>query len=678
MKTEKTSSNAADSQNIEIGICLDKNANNGWKNRKKTLETLKSHGKKSSPLKKKLAILNKLKNISSENFNVLLEEMKAENFDKFHTEIINNLLANFKVNLSINSEEDLSKTMIKIHRIVEIMHLFLFDQQFLNYLNTNLKKLYAGNWGVSCLLFEISFSHKKKDAGKSDTCDVSMILKQIFKNLKDEKLLFILYILVSFDCSNSSPACDPEQISTEMFREYVLGEISNVNEGNLNVLRTIAKMMGIDQEISLKNQFVNLITVQENEFDFYKQVSDISTSGNLFEGISSDSSLIKSIEKRIKDTSFLDLVGNYIRDKPYLFDKIWKKRSNVNIIPSLARILSKSVKSNYTFVINLISNGKALKDSDLVMISELYKFDVIKPTDFFALLSLYLTSSIYTEKLCILLGSTGRYLLSNKNTNRQTAELLESLKTIECDEISKIHIKNCISKILSPEISNLSILSFLQWYLNYKLEFIIKFGAFSIAEASSTSSEYKFLEYNGDSIINEIKRSKKFCLLVFVQPSIFRNLHFMAKSIQRFKMAEFVTEFYLKILCLILSKSLLFQIVEVIGLLCTSQDDDKVCLGDNAIFSQSAILARVKNMSMPLSAKYKCILILLDLFDEVFYSENLREISQWAKKTNNCEIEASLFNFLEKKGMRMDEIYNIDQEDDSFEQEMAYLRECND
>lgn len=575
-----------------------------WIEKRKSLRMLKSHATQSSSLKKKLGIINRLRNIGTEDFEVLLAELSDENMNRFHTEIVNSLLGNTRM----NAEE--------IHKVVEVVYLYSFDQCFMSYLVASLKKTYTESWAASCIFLEAFYLLKKKDLGTA--------AKYILKNLKEGRTSYVHYVLTSFE------------IDCEIFKEFVAGEISNANEKNIENLRKIAEIMHIDHKISLKSDFIDLVKIADHEFDFYGTAAEPCSSSPALCGEQFTPSMLKCIERRMSDVQFLDFIGQNIHDKPGLIEKLWKKRKNIRIIPSLARIFSKAMKSNSGMITSLLSKLEALKPEDLILLSELYKFNIVKAPELFDMLEFYLSRRMI-EKLCIVLETAGRFLLASKHTNKQTVDLMERLKGVNCMNVEKIHISNCLSRILSSGKSKLTIIDYLRWFF--------------------TSNAPRLLSSTNDPLLARMRESKKFMLIVFMQPSLFGSTKLLADMIELVEMAEFMESFYLNAIPKIRNNSLLFQVVEVLGHLAKGAAEQK------------KMLYSIKNMNASDEIRLRSMLMLLDMFDQSLHHDVLGTITVWARSLRNREVDALLFNFLEKYQ------YPIEDSTDSLEREISCMRE---
>lgn len=648
---------------------INPNINIFWIEKREKLEILKSHNKNGSTLKKKLGIINKLKNLCNENYEALLVELKNENFNKFHTEIINNLLINTK-----NNTCSVSFRITKIYKMVEILYLFLFDSNFLNYLNQTLKKFYTENWYLACLFLEMFYYKRKNEVLKKSNNEMFLAIKHIFKDLTDNKLPFCLYVLKSFDYTilgNDMKSNENEDVKLpifSLFYDFIVEEIEKVNESNFEDIKLIVNIMGLDKEIKVKNSFVDIIKVKDDEFEFYNLANGIQAID--FSDVS-DTLILKNIEKKCNDLPYLDSIGQYIKNKPNLVEKILKKKKPFHLISVYARVLYRSLKNNTSCFMNNILQSKDSSFEDLILLGELYKFDIIKQSDFFYVLEILLSNNV--EKFCTLFSITGRYLLINKTSNNQTVELLEKLKKINFDEVNKIHIKQCVSRIFSPEVSTVDIISFFQWYFNSSNEFTQIINKQSERDDNCTKN-----------VFDIIKESKKLKIIIFMQPSLFKNLNYMAEIIQFFEMDGFFIHFYLTILPKISKISLLLQVIEVVGYLCCDYDKDLFQVespqlqnkyNKKHIMNQHYILNKIKGTKISNSTKYKCILILLDIFDKQHYESNIKEIVSWINKTRNNEIEMLLFNFFEKQNLQKSDYFDkFCISDDNFDLEMDALR----
>lgn len=581
-----------------------------WKSKKASLKVLKSHSTLSTNLKRKQTIINRLKNVSNENFTMLLHDLENENLNKFHTEIVNNLLLNPMI--TNPSLKLYSNVFLEVQKVVEIIYLFSFDSLFFSYLTTTMKKIHSQNWAVSCIFIEVFILNLKIKKSLNSLTTVDNVALSLIKHLKDCPIGLILYTLEFFDCN---PA---------IFNEIIKNEIKNANLENLSALKKCAELMGISDEIRIQDQYVHVITPLKGEFDFYEDFKPIDRA--LLPKFTP--SLIKNIEKKSTDLQLLDFIGQNIYDRPDLVTKLLKKKKKIDFIPCLARILAKCFKNKKTLIDSII--GSSNSESDLVLIAECSKFNIIGSDELFSILYNLLEQN-QVEKLCTILYSAGRFILYKKETNSRAIDLFEKIRSWPMDEISRITATHCVSIVLNPECSKIDILDFFRWFFNKS-------------------------DFEKSEIFDEIKKSKNFLLILFAQPGIFENKPHLLKAIKKSEMYETMVDFYLNAIekTYLTSKTFSLDYVYALGSIVKSRVE------------QCKIIDLILKIRIDEATKYKMILILLDAYDReihVVYLQLIRE-----KSYLSSELESLFFNFCEKYHHEFDM-----EESNSFDRELMCM-----
>lgn len=583
--------------------CMD---DEDWKRKKASLKILKAHSTQSTNLKRKQTIINRLKSLSNENFILLLADLEHENLNKFHTEIVNNLLLNPLIQ---NPQIKIFKNVfLEIRKVVEIIYLFSFDNLFFSYLTTTLKKIYSQNWALSCIFIE-TFVLNTKIKKLQTSQSIESVTMTLIKHLKDNTIGLMLYTLESFDIEHS------------FYLDPIQNEIKKANLDTIEALKKCTEILGISNDIKLDRQYISVIIPLEGEFDFYEEskVTDKSILPKF------SASLLKNIEKKNYDTQMLDYIGQNIFDRPDLISKLLKKKKKLDFIPSLARILSKCYKNKRNFIDSILENNNT--EADLILIAECSKFNIISPDELFNLLYNFLDQN-QIDKLCTILYFAGRFILFKKETNLRAIELFEKIKSSSMDETSKIAATHCISVILNPKCSKLDILDFFRWFFN------------------STNFE------NSELFHEIIKNSKKFLLILFAQPDIFEDKTKLLKAITKSNMLTTMKNFYLDSIekLQMQHKAFTLEYIHTLGLMIKKSED------------QEKILNFILNLSIEESFKYKIAIIIADYFNS---DVRLNFLPIFRERTGiSREFERLFFNFCEKYH------YDIHLEEDSFEREL--------
>jgi len=483
-----------------------------WKDKRATLKTLKMHASHSSKLKRKQAILNKLRSVRPEGFQQLLAELENENFNKFHTEVVNNLLACPAIasppqHLTLQATYSVFQS---IQMAVEVIYLFSFDLTFMSYLISYSKKHHADSWTISCILLETFLLSTKNKKAPLET-----VVAALLKGLKSNHLPFIFYVLEAF------------AVDTAVLVPFVQNEMKAVKEENLELLKAITATLGITDDLHVCKSYIEVIKPAQGEFSFYED-APAPTGGVLPQLFTSV--ILKNIEKRELTPQMLDFIGHSIYGHPELIAKLMSKKKHIDFIPRLARILSKAIKGSRTHCSSILASRAT--DRDLILIAECYKFGLFTPQELFELLNQLVEKGLISE-LCVVLESLGRFIFYKKETNLGSIELLERVKHSPLTSLARAQFSQCISMILNPELSRFGITDFLRWFIRTE-------------------------RYRSSLLFDEIRSSRRALLLVLSDPTFFGNpgaLRAFTAELERAGPGEghrdLIIDFYLKAIPLV-------------------------------------------------------------------------------------------------------------------------------
>lgn len=585
-----------------------------WQNKRANLKILTNHPNTSSTLRKKHAIINKLKSTTTENFSQLLAELESENFNKFHSEIINNLLSSQLIAtpplpLSLQTAHSVFQS---IHRAVEVIYLFSFDLSFMNYLTSYLKKNYLDNWTLSCILLETFLL-----SPKAKTSPIETVILSLLKGLKTSKLPFVFYVLEGFTVDKS------------IFIPFIENEMKAMKETDLEIFRVIAPYLGIKNDPNVSKSYVEVIKPAPGEFNFYSEVPMPGDVKNMvFTPV-----MIKGIERKSHPAYILDYIGQNIYNHPEFVTKLINKKKHIGFIPKLARILSRAIKGNKTLC-NLIFTTQET-EKDLLLIGECYKFGLFNAQELFELMN-QLIEKNQIPKLCIILDNVGRFILYKKETNIQTIKLIEEVKESGINRESKKQFNQCISMLINPKLSNFSLSDFMRWYINNK-------------------------RYKEGEILEEIKKSIRFQLLLMANTGIFKNEESLSGFINVISNEKwpnpgiFFISFYMKIIPIIYEKHkvITFSYINRISILAkTYKEQMNVMLGFNGL-----------EIKEPMKSK-----MMLNVMERFSHSVQSYFLKRMNREGMDGECRAMVFNFCEKHGHEYDF-----EEEDSFEREMETM-----
>lgn len=606
-----------------------------WPERRKNLRILVKHSTQSSSLRQKKTIINRLKSLGSENLQNLLEELELENFSMFHIEIVTNLLSNPPV-ASANDKTSLIPILgifSCIHKIVEIAFFFSFDTFFFGHLLHTLKKSCTKNWAFSCILLETFLLGSKLKKTHNATLEEAALT--LLRGLGYGKVPFILYAISFFDIDKS------------VFIPFMQCEIKKIDENNFQLIKHTMDALGIRENLPSPKSYVDVIKPLPGEFSFYEECK--APENFIFPTV--NTLLIKDIEKRRLEPYILDYIGYSIYEHPELIKKVIGKKKYVDFIPSIARILSKAIKNSQNNYCNSIINCLE-SDSDLILISECYKFGLFTIKELFDLIN-QLIEKNFISKLCAILENLGRFILYKKETNKQAIGMIEQLRQCSLDKLSRIRVSHCISMIINPEFCKIGAFEFIRWFLNSP-------------------------GYEKTVLFEEMKNSSRFILMILSRPEIFNDEKFFTKFIDKIKNSaltdlalkdnngmtnsneEFIRNFYLSAIPKIYrSHKLLSQnYIQALTFLMKNTSQ------------QASILDAFLKGAMDEGSKYKYLLLLLDAADPNLHKGYLEILRH--KLTNDVEFQAMLFNFCEK--YRYEYTFE-DVESDSFEREICRMSE---
>ncbi|KAI5150257.1 hypothetical protein ENBRE01_1384 [Enteropsectra breve] len=601
-----------------------------WPEERAKLEILKGHPQRSSTLKKKLSMINRLKNIADEDISSLVSDLKTENLQKFYVEISNGLLSATR----IHSNDD-------IHRIVRIIYLYSYDQQFMGSIMSQLKKNCSSSWIYSALFAEVYFYVHGT---------IEPVLKTLLKNLSEGSLKLIYYLIESF-----------ADLSSDVLKKYMIKEMSKAEETNVDLIVLICRELDIEAEITLNDNYKEVISLFSGEFDFYIKKSNFEEAEKATRNSQKEESLGKlneSVKSGIKAMSLKNLENKNGSEKPgKMFKKLEASINNIEVldeiaveisghsgkicdllaktkknelIPSIARIISRLTRGKNEIVKGIFSDvSGSFNRNELMLVAELYKFGLIKQADFCALLS-ELFSSKNLRELCLVLEIVGRYMLSQRKSNEYMRGLLEALRAAKTTEMNKLHINNTLAWIFQDGDKKFDITCFFQWYF--------------------TESNFR-----RTGIFEKMSKDRRLMAILFMIPTIFESSEFQVGLIKELRMEGTMRDLYYEELVenREIPKQNAIKMAELLGLLCR-QTHAKIL---EMIFS----LGRLK-----LNERVNMILAVLKNSNEELRKEWIRKL--WEMEVCR-DIKYVLNNFVQEFGT------NIDIEEDSFGMEIEMLQE---
>lgn len=360
-----------------------------------------------SPLKKKLTLLNKLKNIDS-NYTSIITDFIPENMSKFLSEISANILYN------LNDK--------KIDHLLHVIHYFTVYNEFLDIFVSQLQSTIKTNINTNIyyhlilycemMNYFIEYRSLHKIINKTSIEQTIKLFVHLCKDPKYKTMIIDYCIL------NKDKLDDHLEQITYIFTKY---------EENDKL-----------KENFLERNFVKVIDVFENEFDFYEPKDTVET-----------------------DLVIQDLLDNAtsFTDKPELIDSIAKKMIDEKaVIKDIIKCMTKP--QNTVVFARLVSNFDILPkfvqyleaNDNLAFLCELSKHKKYPHRNILKVLEDSIRSKNYAKIICIL-NSCGRFYLQRNDTNHSMRKALEKIVNLknEITGCNRIEINNCLSKIFSKQ-----------------------------------------------------------------------------------------------------------------------------------------------------------------------------------------------------------------------------------
>lgn len=423
-----------------------------------------------SPLKKKLTLLNKLKN-NDTNYQSIIPHFIPENMSKFLPEISANIL----YNLPDKNIEDL----LHIINYFKIYDDFLTT--FVNQIKDTIKANIDGNIFFYIVLYYELMNYF------IETKSLHKIINKI--NLNECVKLFVY---LSKDARQK-----------EMIINYCI-ENKEIMDDYIEQIKIV--FSNYDEEVLLKKHFmernfVKVIEPEEKEFDFYEQREVVDTEYDI-------NYLLENID--------------FFSDKPELIDAIARKVTNEKIIlkdvfKHITKRESVSVLARLVINFEILPKFIVYLESSTVSLPFLCELSKHRKYSFKNIIKV-LEDSIKTKntsKIICILNHCARIYLHRPETNHLMRKALEKIgnlknETTGCD---RIEISNSMSKIFSTQdISNID-----GYLSNCDIKKLDKNIIFILA--------MKPWIFSDDRLVDAINEMGLFCLLKLTEENVFLSLY---------------------------------------------------------------------------------------------------------------------------------------------------------
>lgn len=466
-----------------------------WKEELRALTTREAGRKNNSPLKKKLSIIKRLRNIPCENIEALRTDLASEDMGRFASEIVSSILGS-----KVQSNED-------VKNVVRITSALATDGDFLRSLVSELWRTMcggihsAGEYWLAAYLFDLQTMVQEIRGGVGRTNVVEELCSKLGK---EPRILFLAYLVENHG---------DERSEVEIRRQ--VEKIGAVETGGDSRLAPAMRRLGMDVGQRKCNGFRRIISTHKDEFQYY---TERTTSSESYDGELDMKQIRGYMIRYSENIEKLDALSKSIRNsnnQKEIVSIMMQLKSNMNYITSIARVLKSAgiiSKKMVSLLFKEIYENKHSSRNDVIanclLISEMCKFREVPPGDVFVLLD-HLFRARNIEAYCTCLSGVGRYFLLDEATGYKTREYIEKIKEYRASDVESTHVASCLTKLFS----------FVQ---AAPTDFRGFFRYFFRREAFSRSSK----------LWNSLVRNKATLLFLFLHPWDFEDTEFLVTLIQ--------------------------------------------------------------------------------------------------------------------------------------------------
>lgn len=462
--------------------------------------------KLTSPLKKKLNLLSKLKNIVNTPHENILVEFKNEDMSNFLAEISNILLTQMR------NEDDCHVT---INASVFFMRLYA---TFKNIYIQNLKNLIQNtvkSGSVYLLLliyFEYTFLINEESIEKvfkvlkvsnneMDSARFCMYASSVYKEMTTE--YEEMQNNNSYDsdilAQKNSFYTNPHFTNIKKFIVEFVNEKKEIFDKNLVDITKIYENIN-ENYVKETKDFVKIIEPEENEFDFYSSI-DLAVNGECY----------NEYERFIKQTNTCEIEK--------LTEISIRKIRKCKGMQQICKIMLNN-KNLTERIASMIENTNENSNEECYMLflCELSKFDRYSKTKIIKKGEMFIKDN-NVKMLVLMLDNIARFYLNDVSTNLEMRCLLQKIKTYknQCTEIMRIEINSCLSRIIKRKRNENVMNDFLCYTIKKGFDPCCDFG--------------KLI-------------SKEMAIIFFMKPWIFEDVYFVVEMIVHYKIEEEIKKMY--------------------------------------------------------------------------------------------------------------------------------------
>ncbi|WUR05098.1 putative regulator of nonsense transcripts [Vairimorpha necatrix] len=577
---------------------------------------------RNSQLKKKMNLVKKVKNLNSENMEILFNELYEENMEQFYSEIVNSLL-----NIKISSIED-------IKNVIRIISIYSKDNKFINNLYLNLN--YKINYWHKIVFIE---SHLlNNDSYKPNKDVMNLFLDQNIIH----KIFYIEYIMCFHEDKKLLELANIEKkkigmIDLELIKEKEVERI-------INACRVIDLPYDEHKE---DTNFKQVIEAQKNEFDFYTSRcsgdESVSVPKNAKE-------IVEFLKNNSNDIAKIDETSKFLRksENVKMISVVYNKlRHNLCYLPMLARIIKncgmickKSINKILEEMIENRINNRNDQINGIYLITELVKFRYINPNECFNLLEHFFRQKDI-EICCLILKNVSRFYLIDEQLNSRTRDFLDKILSYgnKCSNIECIFINDMITKVFPKNETN---------------------NLMNLDGFLSDHFQKDIFKFNGE-LYEILKKNKKFVFSLLCTPWKFKDMDFLIFLSQNFLLDKIIIDFFIFIINLIgetYKLKAIYYTKVVSGLLrCIDYTE------------QENFINKFYQMNIKKEVKVRIIISLISGMGYCVKTRHIPFLKQICSQLRSVEIQNLLFNLCESIGVK----YEVSVDEDSLDEEIRLM-----
>ncbi|UYI28305.1 hypothetical protein J0A71_10g22110 [Encephalitozoon cuniculi] len=598
-----------------------------WEDELRTLGIFRVAKKRNSPLRKKLSIIKRLKNIGPEEVESIKSDLASEDMSKFTSEMVSSLLLG-----RVQSGDD-------IKNVVRVTSALVVCNDFVKQLMSELGKAIRRGihdiekYWLPAYFFDMQILIQRtagRDEGKGG------LIRDLCNKIDERpRILFLAYL-----AENHKDEASRVEIGNQSRK---IGSLAI--DDSSDRLAVAGRSLGIEVR-DRGGGFNKIIGVEDEEFRYYT-----GRTGSLecYDGGLDVREIRSYIIRHSGDAEKLDALSKSIRNangQREIVSILMQLKLNPNLITSIARILKNMgavAKKVVTALFKEIYQARNTSHNDVLsnclLISEMCKFREVSPDEIFALLDhFFKTKNI--EAYCVCLNGVGRYFLSNEATSHRIRGSIERIRNCRSSRMDSIYISNCLSSLFSP--SQVALCADYRGFFRY----FFRKGTFD----------------RNSFLWSCLIRSKATLISMFLHPWVFEDTDFVASLVHLAGVSEHMMKMIVPTIEIMHrhSKYRCVALVRLYSSLLQFESRD----------SWTHIIDSAFQLEADNVFKCKVVMMLLQKMPVDVQRQYVPAIRAYISEEESLDLRILFFNFCESIGV---EASNVGY-DDSFDEELDFIR----